>query len=170
MKNLLLIASVFTLAISCEKKLDQTINTETTAPDSITIPENAEPIESSTVQTCYVANTGKDSVFVSLDDNLGTFSGKMKYKNFEKDSSSGDLIGTKNGDTLKLIYTFASEGNTSEREINFLVKDGNLVEGIGEHKTENRNELYANPAQLKYTGQILKKTDCSNFDKNFMVK
>lgn len=168
MKNLVIIASVLMAVISCEKKVDQTINTSTN--DSATNVDPSQPIEPSTVQTCYLGVTGKDSVYVSIDDNLGTFTGKMRYKNFEKDSSMGDLMGTKNGDTLKLNYTFASEGMTSDREIYFLLKDGKLVEGIGDHKVEDNKDLYANPAKIKYTGQELEKAECKNFEKNFASK
>lgn len=156
-------------AISCEKKTDKNIDTSN-SPDSVVNTDDSEPLEPSTVQNCYVGVTGKDSVFVSIDDNLGTFTGKMRYKNFEKDSSVGDLMGTKNGDTLKLNYTFASEGMSSDREIFFLMKDGKLLEGIGDHKVEGNKDMYANPAQIKYTGQELEKADCKNFEKNFTSK
>ena len=170
MKNYILSAFIVITALSCEKKSTETVSSQTKAPDSVTVPESNEPVEPSTLQSCYIATNGKDSVFVSLDDNLGTITGKMRYKNFEKDSSLGDLIGTKNGDTLKLSYTFASEGTTSEREIYFLMKDDNLTEAIGDHKMESNKDLYANTSKLKYTGQVLKKSDCKNFDKNFTSK
>ena len=170
MKNLILSALMILTAVSCEKKITDTVDTQTATPDSIVVPESNEPLESSTLQTCYMEATGKDTLFVSLDDNLGTITGKMRYKNFEKDSSIGDLIGTQNGDTLMLNYTFEAEGTTSEREIYFLRKDGNLIEGIGEHKTESNKDFYANPAQLKYEGHRLKSIDCTNFEKNFKSK
>ena len=157
-------------AVSCEKKTTETVDMQTTTPDSITVPESNEPVESSTLQTCYMEVTGKDTLFVSLDDNLGTITGKMRYKNFEKDSSFGDVMGTQNGDTIKLNYTFEAEGTTSDREIYFLRKDGNLIEGIGEHKTEGNRDFYANPAQLKYEGHTLKSVDCTDFEKNFKSK
>lgn len=170
MKNLIIVASMLAILMSCDKKIEQTTTFETQPSDSMINSENNAPLESSTVQNCYVGVTGKDSVFVSIDDNLGTFTGKMHYKNSEKDSSLGDIMGTKNGDTLKLNYSFESEGITSDREIYFLMKDGNLMEGIGEHKVENNKDSYANSSKLKYDGQILKKADCKDFEKNFVKK
>lgn len=170
MKKYILSAFIVITAISCEKKSTETVDTQTIPPDSVTVPESNEPVESSTLQTCYLAATGKDSVFVSLDDNLGTITGKMRYKNYEKDSSIGDLMGTQNGDTLKLSYTFQAEGTTSEREIYFLKKDGNLIEGIGDHKVEGSKDMYANPGKLKYEGHSLKQVDCKDFDKKFTSK
>ena len=170
MKNLILSALMILTAVSCEKKTTETVDMQTTTPDSITVPESNEPVESSTLQTCYMEVTGKDTLFISLDDNLGTITGKMRYKNFEKDSSFGDVMGTQNGDTIKLNYTFEAEGTTSDREIYFLRKDGNLIEGIGEHIAEGSRDFYANPAQLKYEGHTLKSIDCTDFDKNFKTK
>lgn len=170
MKNFILSAFMVFTALSCEKKTTETVDVQTANADSVTIPESNEPIESSTLQTCYMEATGKDTLFITLDDNLGTITGKMRYKNFEKDSSFGDVMGTQNGDTLKLNYTFESEGTTSDREIYFLKKDGNLIEGIGEHKTEGNRDFYANTGQLKYEGHTLKAADCTNFEKNFKIK
>lgn len=170
MKNFILSALIILTAASCEKKSIETVDLQTSAPDSTIVPESNEPIESSTLQNCYMEATGKDTLFISLDDNLGTITGKIRYKNFEKDSSFGDVMGTQNGDTLKLNYTFESEGTTSDREIYFLRKDGNLIEGIGEHKTEGSRDFYANTSQLKYEGHTLKSIDCTNFEKNFKVK
>ena len=170
MKNLILSALMILTAVSCEKKTTETVDMQTTTPDSITVPESNEPVESSTLQTCYMEVNGQDTLFVSLDDKLGTITGKMRYKNFEKDSSFGDVMGTQNGDTIKLNYTFEAEGTTSDREIYFLRKDGNLIEGIGEHKTEGNRDFYANPAQLKYEGHTLKSVDCTDFEKNFKSK
>ena len=170
MKNYILSAFIVITALSCEKKSTETVSSQTTAPDSVTVPESNEPVEPSTLQSCYFAANGKDSIFVSLDDNLGTITGKMRYNNFEKDSSFGDVMGTQNGDTIKLSYTFQAEGTTSEREIYFLKKDGGLIEGIGDHKTEGNKDLYANPTQLKYEGNMLKQVDCNDFEKKFIVK
>lgn len=170
MKNVLLACLVIFAALSCEKKSTETTDLETTAKDSVVVAETNEPVESSTLQSCYVGVTGKDSVFISLEDNLGTYIGKMHYKNFEKDSSIGDISGTQNGDTLKLSYNFESEGMQSEREIYFLKKDGNLIEGIGDHKVEGDKDQYANPAKLKYEGHTLKPVDCKDFDKKFSSK
>lgn len=170
MRNLFLSALMMSIVLSCEKKTAEVVTTQE-SPDSLTvIPETNEPIESSTLQTCYMTATGKDSLFVSLEDNLGTITGKMHYKNFEKDSSIGDIVGNQNGDTLKLVYTFKAEGKTSDREIYFLKKEGNIIEGIGEQKTDGNKSNYINPAKLKYEGSTLKPLACNDFDKKFKAK
>ena len=169
MKNNLILITVVLSIFSCEKKNTEKIETGDSA-DSISVAETAAPVESSTLQNCYIQVTGKDSVFISLDDNLGTITGKMRYKNFEKDNSTGDIMGTKSGDTLKLNYTFQSEGSTSDREIYFLKKGDQLLEGIGEHSTEGSKEIYSNYAKIKFEQGNFKQTDCKDFEKYFSGK
>lgn len=167
MKKLFLSTLIISAVLSCEKKSDEVVTTHESLDSLVVIPETNEPRQSSTLQTCYMEAKDKDSVFVSLEDNLGTIIGKMRYKNFEKDSSTGTVVGSQNGDTLKLVYTFEAEGKTSDREIYFLRKGENLIEGIGEQKVDGNKSNYANPSKLKYSGNTLKQIDCTDFDKNF---
>ena len=171
MKKIILSALVMSLTMmSCEKKTKDLVTSNDSLDSMVVVPETNEPIESSSLQTCYMQATGKDSVFVSLEDNLGTIIGKMRYKNFEKDSSIGDLVGSKNGDTLKLLYTFEAEGTTSEREIYFLRKGEDIIEGIADHTTEANKSKYENTGKLKYEGHTLNQVDCTDFEKKFKIK
>lgn len=159
MKKYIFLSAFSVLLMSCNKK-NETVNPVTTT-DSIETP--TEPVIDSlgSKTFCYVGVTGKDSVFVSLDDNLGTFSGKMAYKNHEKDSSKGELSGFKSGDTLKLTYEFASEGTTSKRDIFFIQKGNTLIEGIGNQKDENGRMRYSDEKIISYKdGQKLQTVDC----------
>lgn len=159
MKKYIVLGALSVLAMSCNKKNEKIKPVVTT--DSLENP--AEPVvDTLGAKTfCYLGVTGKDSVFVSLDDNLGTFSGKMAYKNSEKDSSKGELFGFRSGDTLKLTYEFASEGTTSKRDIYFIQKDNVLTEGIGDQKDENGTMRYADEKKITYKdGQKLETADC----------
>ncbi len=161
MKKLLLFAVVIGSIIACEKKTKSTM--KDVAKDSLSINKSDIAVQS-IPETCYMQATGKDTVFLKVSDNLGTIIGKMHYKNFEKDSSYGDVSGLMDGDTLKLDYTFQSEGTTSTREIWFLVKGGELMEGIAAY--DETGERYKNPIDIKYSGgHVLKTADCKNFDK-----
>ncbi|PWN71536.1 hypothetical protein C1631_002620 [Chryseobacterium phosphatilyticum] len=163
MKKLILLGAISVLMIHCNKK------TETPAPkietDTIAV---TEPVVDTLgpKSFCFVGVTGKDSVFASIDDNLGTITGKLTYKNSEKDSSKGDVTGFKSGDTLKLTYEFASEGKKSKRDIYFLQKDNTLTEGIGDHKEEDGQSKYADDKKVSYKdGQRLIASDCAVVNK-----
>ncbi|MGH1517268.1 hypothetical protein [Chryseobacterium sp. JK1] len=163
MKKLILLGAVSAFLINCNKK------TEAPAPkveaDTVAV---AEPVIDTLgpKSFCYVGVTGKDSVFASIDDNLGTITGKLAYKNSEKDSSKGDVTGFKSGDTLKLTYEFTSEGKKSKTDIYFLQKDNVLTEGIGNHKEEDGQTKYADEKKISYKdGQKLSATDCKTVAK-----
>jgi hypothetical protein len=159
MKKYIALGALSVLMINCNKK-NETVKPVATT-DSVEAP--AEPaMDTLGAKTfCYLGVTGKDSVFVSIDDNLGTFSGKMAYKNSEKDSSKGELSGFKSGDTLKLTYEFASEGTTSKRDIFFIQKDKILIEGTGNQKDDNGTMRYADESKIAYKdGQKLEAADC----------
>lgn len=163
MKKLILLGSLSVFMINCNKKAEA----PAPKPEKDTV-ATAEPVMDTLgpKSFCYMGITGKDTVFASIDDNLGTITGKMAYKNSEKDSSKGEVTGFKSGDTLKLTYEFQSEGTKSKRDIYFLQQDGTLVEGIGGHKEENGQMKYADEKKISYKdGQKLSTADCQTITK-----
>lgn len=143
-------------AFSCTKDNSKE-NNKLDVPDSLISNNDPNFNIDKIPEDCYLQVVGNDSTAINLVDNLGTFSGKMAIKNSEKDSSSGDLSGFKNEDTLKLTYNFKSEGVNSERTIYFLQKNGELLEGIGD---------YDQPKSIKFEEKNpYKKIDCSRIEK-----
>lgn len=166
MKQFVFAIVLAAMAINCNKKNESPEPVVSTV-DSSDLTE-AEPVADTlgAKSFCYLGVTGKDSIFVSLDDNLGTIIGKMAYKNHEKDSSKGELSGFKSGDTLKLTYEFQSEGSTSKRDIFFIQKDGNLIEGTGNQKDDNGTMRYADEKKISYKNDAhLKSADCQAISK-----
>ena len=164
MKKYIFLGSLSLLLMNCNKKAEA----NKTVADSDSLTDTTSPVIDTlgSKSFCYLGVTGKDSVFVSIDDNLGTVTGKMRYKNSEKDSSKGDLAGFKSGDTLKMTYEFASEGTTSKRDIFFIQKDGTLLEGIGNQKDENGEMKYADEKNVTYKdGQKFEAADCAMVSK-----
>ena len=162
MKKITLAVFLAVALASCNKKNESLVK-DVNNKDSLTLNESDIQIDE-LPETCYMEATGKDSLFVRISDNLGTVTGKMHYKNFEKDSSFGELVGMADGDTLKLEYNFQAEGTTSTREIWFLKKDGNLIEGIGEYN--ETGEQYKDPKLLKFTGgHTLNPVDCKSIER-----
>lgn len=160
MKKYIFLACISWLFIACEKK-NKTDNI-LAKKEAATVNESDIVIEE-ILEECYMRVNGKDTLFLKMSDNLGTITGTMNYKNFQKDSSSGDIVGIADGDTIRIDYNFAAEGTQSTREIWFLKKDGKLIEGIGEY--DETGERFKNNS-VKFTdGQILQPTDCKEFDK-----
>lgn len=164
MKKYILLSSLSLFLMNCNKKAES--KTPIVQQDSLTDSTQTVIDTLGTKSYCYFGVTGKDSVFVSIDDNLGTVTGKMRYKNNEKDSSKGDLTGYKSGDTLKLTYEFASEGTTSKRDIFFVEKGGSLLEGIGNQKNEDGQMKYEDETKITYnSNQKLENADCKMISK-----
>lgn len=164
MKTLISPILIVVALASCEQKTAQKTSTVRTANTSSTVQPLPDSLQVS--RKCYLGVTGKDSVMLSLENNLGTLVGNLAYKNAEKDSSTGTVVGNKSGDTLKLTYTFQAEGTTSDREIWFLLKGKTLSEGIGQYDDKGVN--YENYKTIKFSdGQQLKQTDCSKLSANF---
>ncbi len=162
MKKELALATITMLAFSCTKQKES--NVQDIAKDSMTVNSSDFNIEE-VPEICYMEATGKDSVFMKVVSNLGTVTGNLYYKNFEKDSSFGEIVGVEDGDTLKLDYTFQSEGIVSTREIWFLMKDGKVLEGIGDPDEEGTG--YKDYHSIKYEGgHALSVVECSTIESN----
>ena len=93
----------------------------------------------------------------------------MLYKFFETDNSIGTYEGILSGDTLKGIYRLLSEGIISYSEKFFLLKDSQLLEGVGEIEFPNDSTVkFKDPGRLTYGESInLEKVDCKE---NFIPK
>jgi hypothetical protein len=101
---------------------------------------------------CFMAHLKKDSAFLSLTEENGQIKGRLWYKFAEKDNSKGDLVGKLDKDTLKLNYTFASEGvKGNQMPIKLSYKNGNLYEVYGDKPAEEGK------------GFIFVKSDCRSF-------
>ncbi|MEN4760333.1 hypothetical protein ABEG63_08390 [Chryseobacterium sp. C39-AII1] len=159
MKKLILLSSFSVLLLNCNKKPEAPVAETPSTDTSETTEKVVDTLGAKSF--CYMGITGKDTVFVSIDDNLGTITGKMATKNSEKDSNKGDLSGFKSGDTLKLTYEFAAEGTTGNKnDIYFLQTRDGLVEGIGQRDTETGTK-YVSEKNIRYAGgNNLKSTDC----------
>lgn len=164
MKNALLTVSAL-FALSCSKQNEKLVIDS--SKDSISQLADEQNFTDSTLVTktqCYIADLNGDSVFVSIDDNLGTVNGRMFYKYRMKDRTYGDLIGTSSGDTIKADYMFESEGRPSTREIWFLKKDGKLQEATG--KYDASGEKYADTKNLTFGESFnYKAADCKTVEK-----
>ena len=96
-------------------------------------PEVADTnIAKETTIHCYQKVLGQDTMLLTLNKTGLKITGSLIYDFYEKDKSEGMLAGEQSGDTLIAEYVFKSEGKESKREIAFLLKEVDLVEGYGE--------------------------------------
>ena len=110
---------------------------------------------------CYTYDGNGSTINFEITGVVGTeITGKLNYSLKEKDSNSGTFKGVLSGDTLFGSYTFFSEGVESTREVAFLVKDKQLIEGVGELNATGT--AFKDRNTIKYSSDMpLKKTDCS---------
>lgn len=152
MKNFLWIPALVLLA-GCKKETNSQSGTaEVPIPTAVT----------QTVQTqCYLSVLQKDSITLKVVRTGNKVAGDLRFKNFEKDSSTGPVEGRVAGDTLKLTYTFQSEGSKSVREIYFLQQGEALLMGTGDMEDQGGKMVFTKPQSVQYTAGItLQKTDC----------
>ncbi len=145
------------LLLSCQKtQVEKHAAIET----SDSLAENAvTPINELKSHQCYLNVTGRDSLVLKYENNQGTVIGTMAFKNFQKDSSFGDVKGNFSGDTLKLNYTFQSEGTTSVREVIFLNQNNTLIERTG--PLDETGPKFSDYSKITFEGnRELKPVDC----------
>lgn len=112
------------------------------------------------ISECYVGVLKRDTISLTVSLYGKRVAGELTYKFFEKDSNSGIVSGTMNGDTLIGEYTFQSEGRTSIRQVAFLKKGNTFIEGYGDIMDDNGKMRFKNPKQLHFDGKPLTKMEC----------
>lgn len=82
--------------------------------------------------TCYTYVKNKNYVMMKITIINNIVTGDLVYEYYEKDKNSGKISGVMKGDTLFADYTFMSEGLSSVREVAFIKKRGDWIEGYGD--------------------------------------
>ena len=108
---------------------------------------------------CYSYNGNGSTIDLEITGLENGVVGKLIYLLDGKDSNTGIFNGKLNGDKLFGAYTFMSEGIESKREVAFLIKDGQLIEGYGE--LNGNGTAFVDKSNINYTSTMpLTKTDC----------
>jgi hypothetical protein len=114
------------------------------------------------VATCYSYNKNKDYVMLKITIIDNKVTGDLVYEYYEKDKNSGKINGVIKGDTLFADYTFMSEGLTSLREVAFLIKQNELVEGYGAVEEKEGKTIFKDKSTLEFNNtMVLKKIECN---------
>ncbi|AEI50854.1 hypothetical protein [Runella slithyformis] len=123
----------------------------------------ADNIAKEMTANCYTYVNNRDTVELNLMQ-LGTkVSGELTYKLYEKDANRGTIEGEIKGDTLLANYTFKSEGISSLRQVAFLKKGEDWVEGIGDVVGIDGRVNFKDPKALHFHNSlVLKKGTCKS--------
>ncbi|MHA4894509.1 hypothetical protein ACXZ1K_07130 [Pedobacter sp. PWIIR3] len=152
------VVAVFCIS-SCtnDKKAGQQTDTVAkTSKDTTAVVSNDQELGN-----CYAYIKNRDTAYLNLQIAGEEVTGDLSYKLFEKDSNKGKIAGELKGDTIIAEYTFDSEGMRSVREIVFLHKGGQLIEGFGDVEQKGVKTVFKNRAALKFdNGLVFEKTDC----------
>ncbi len=152
--SFLAILMASTAFIACQSNNSTESSNDTTAVDTSITP--------GTTQYCYEYVKNNDTVKMTLMSSGPITTGELSYNLFEKDKNNGIFEGELHGDTLIAEYTFNSEGKESIRQVAFLKKGDQLVEGYGDVKAaENGKMMFKNTSTLQFGGGIvLNKVEC----------
>lgn len=125
----------------------------------------AESLKLSTdysAKECYVATLGKDVYTLLILSRQGDrFKGTLRFKNFEKDSSSGPYEGTYKDGILLGDYSFQSEGMFSVVQVIFKKSGNDFVRGYGDMSPDGTR--FADLSKITYdTRAVFRATDCAS--------
>lgn len=144
--------SVFIFFLFCSIACNKSAKTESAA-----VTKEEKPV---VVGECYMSVSGPDSILMQFVLENTSIAGQLHYRFSQKDKSGGTLFGEMRGDTLVADYKFISEGIESEREVAFLRRGNEFVEGFGDSEDKEGRVVFKNVSVLRFEGQPLEKTDC----------
>ncbi|MCX2583447.1 hypothetical protein [Pedobacter sp. MR22-3] len=140
MRNIIPLLAIFaSTMLACQSNSTKSVSTDIKATHTDTASKQ-----------CFQYVDKKDTASLSLEINNGKVNGVLSYKLFEKDKNDGTITGIVKGDTIIADYTFQSEGTTSTREVVWLKKNDQLVEGFGEGEESNGKMKFKNLANLRF--------------------
>lgn len=143
-------------AIGCQSPKDKTSVTDSVSANKT---NEESPIA---IGGCYMEVLKRDTFTANLQQHGNAITGRLVFNNFEKDDSNGKVTGILEANTLKLSYSFSSEGMNSVMEVYFKYKNGNLIRGVGEIGNKADSVFFIDKAAVVFEGSILKKIPCES--------
>lgn len=110
---------------------------------------------------CYSFIKNNDTAKLNFINTNGITTGELSYSLYQKDKNKGIIEGEMKGDTLIVDYTFDSEGSESVREVVFLQRNNQLIEGFGDVEEKDGKTVFKDKSKLIFGNSIVfKKVDC----------
>ena len=106
-------------------------------------------------QSCYTYIKNRDTAKLTLITTGIVSTGELAYKWFEKDRNMGSIEGEMRGDTLVADYTFNSEGKQSVRQVVFLKKGNQFLEGFGEVEEKDGKMQFKDLKRVDFSKPIV---------------
>ena len=162
MRSTLLVFTVSILFSYCNNENKETTQTkedkkQVDKQDSITVD----------VSGCYRRIIARDSFTAVFEQRGNAINGRLVFDNYEKDGSSGDVKGKLEGDILKLIYTFNSEGMKSVMHVYFRYQNNKLIRGIGDMDVKGDTAYFKKPDMIVYPeDEVWQKVSCNEVSLN----
>lgn len=155
MKKLALLTFALITIVACKNDTKSDNQTEIAQENT-----SIEIAPKTTLKTgCYEYNSNGNNITMEITEVNDKVMANLNIAYAEKDVNQGKFVGTLNGDKLIGTYTFNSEGTESSREMAFLVKDDQLIEGYGDLNEDGTKFKDVNT--VKYTSTMpLTKVDC----------
>jgi hypothetical protein len=164
MKQIFLAISIISI-VSCNDKPAGTTdkgNDTTSHNASVKDKTGAASGFSGDTRICYSNFRNRDTVLLSFTRNDTTINGELMYQFFQKDRNTGIINGTVKGDTIIADYKFNSEGTTSVRQVVFLKRGDELLEGFGDVEENNGKMVFRNISTLVFdSSMVFSLTDCT---------
>lgn len=104
---------------------------------------------------CFQKVAGQDTMLLTINKTGQKITGDLLYDFFEKDRSEGMLVGALNGDTIIAEYTYKAEGKESKRDVAFLMKEVDIVEGYGDVEEKNGAFRFKDKSKINFTDTVL---------------
>ncbi|MGJ8591144.1 MAG: hypothetical protein ACSHXF_01275 [Aquaticitalea sp.] len=153
--KLMLVAFVAFTFFNCKNKEEKPehIMVEETMEEEITMTPTLE-------KGCYTYNENGSMVNMDITKTDNPVEANLTYAYSEKDKNTGTFKGEFSEGKLVGTYTFQSEGVESKRQVAFMLKDNQLVEGYGELNEDGT--MFKDVNAVNYSSTMpLTKTDCS---------
>ncbi len=126
----------------------------------LVLPEGVSEMD---ISGCYIYSQDSNYVEMEIINEGEEIIGKLKYALFEKDANTGTIKGRISKGILIADYRFTSEGVQSTRQIAFLIKNNQLIEGYGEVEVNGKTANFKNIENLNFSSSniVLEKQECS---------
>ncbi len=158
---------VLTACLACTMLLSCNDSGENNTPGNINEDQAGTTTKLVDFSGCYVSIMGRDTFAAQLRQDGQDVNGRLSFDNFEKDGSTGTVMGRVDGNIIRLKYEFQSEGMQSVMDVYFKVLGDSLLRGVGEMSTRGDTAYFVDRDNISYEGSAFKKIPCDDLNEKY---